>query len=109
MKNLNSLDRSNCIKVLISPDKNGFACAIEEEINNKLKAEEKELVQTIARGLIFQAQKDPHATFMMGVKGFSLDKQNRDKILKVTKQKKHEEKKNDNVIDFLEHLKKKER
>ena len=67
MKNLNSLDRSNCIKVLISPDKNGFVCAIEQEINNKLKAEEKELVQTIARGLIFQAQNDPHATFMMGV------------------------------------------
>ena len=107
MKNLNSLDRSNCIKVLISPDKNGFVCAIEEEINNNLKDEEKELVQTIARGLIFQAQKDPHATFMMGVKGFSLDKQNGDKKLKVTKQKKHEENKNDNVIDFLEHLKKK--
>ena len=49
MKNLNSLDRSNCIKVLISPEKNGFVCAIEEEIHNKLKAEEKELVQTIAR------------------------------------------------------------
>ena len=69
--------------------------------------EEKELVQTIARGLIFQAQNDPHATFMMGVKGFSLDKQNGDKKLKVTKQKKHEENKNDNVIDFLEYLKKK--
>ena len=50
---------------------------------------------------------EPHATFMMGVKGFSMDKQNRDKIFKVTKQKKHEENKNDNVIDFLEHLKKK--
>ena len=35
MKNLNSLDRSNCIKVLISPDKNGFVCAIEEEIKNE--------------------------------------------------------------------------
>ena len=108
MKNLNSLDRSNCIKVLISPEKNGFVCAIEEEINNKLKVEEKELVQTIARGLIFQAQTEPHATFMMGVKGFSMDKKkNRDKKLEVVKQKKYEKFKKGNVIDFLNHLKKK--
>ena len=43
----------------------------------------------------------------MGVKGLSLDKQNGDKKLKVTKQKKHEENKKDNVIDFFSYLKKK--
>ena len=40
---------------------------------------------TIARGLVFQAQKDPHSTFMMGLRGFANDKKGKKSLQQILK------------------------
>ena len=62
---------------------------------------EYELVSTIARGLVFQATSDPHSTFLMGVKGFKNDKEKKQDL-----KKRETKKKQNNVIDFIDYLKK---
>jgi len=83
-------------KIFITPAENGFNVAIDTENSKNMNPEEHELVSTIARGLVFQATTDPHSTFLMGVKGFKNDKE----------KKKEPKKRQNNVIDFIDYLKK---
>ena len=66
-----------------------------------LLSEEHKLVSTIARGLVFQATTDPHSTFLMGLKGFKNDKEKKRDL-----KKEGPKKKQNNVIDFIDYLKK---
>jgi hypothetical protein len=92
------LDAQKAVKIFITPGDNGFNVAIDIENSKNLNPEEYELVSTIARGLVFQATTDPHATFLMGVKGFKNDKEKKNL-------KKETKKKQNNVIDFLDYIK----
>ena len=78
----------NSIKVIVTPWDKGFTCGI---INgqNHMTNEEYELCTTICRGMIYRATKDPHGTFLDGMKGFAEDRKM---------------KKKDKVIDFMDHL-----
>ena len=51
-------------------------------------------------GLVFQATTDPHSTFLMGVKGFKNDKDKKRDL-----KKKETKKEQNNVIDFIDYLK----
>ena len=93
------LDAQNAVKIFITPGENGFNVAIDIENSKNLNPEEYELVSTIARGLVFQATTDPHATFLLGIKGFKNDKEKKKYIKKET------EKKQNNVIDFIDYIK----
>ena len=75
MKSQTEIDVKKTIKILVSPNDNGFSCAIDIENSKNLNPEEYELVSKIARGLVFQATTDPHSTFLMGLKGFKNDKE----------------------------------
>ena len=101
MKSQTEIDVKKTIKILVSPNDNGFSCAIDIENSKNLNPEEHELVTTIARGLVFQATNDPHQTFLMGVKGFKNDKEK-----KLDLKKKEPKKEQNNVIDFIDYLKK---
>ena len=79
---------SNSIKVIVTPWEKGFTCGIINE-QNHMTTEEYELCTTICRGMIYRAMTNPHETFKDGMKGYAEDR----------KQKKKE-----NVIDFLDHL-----
>ena len=92
------LDAQKAVKIFITPGENGFNVAIDIENSKNLNPEEHELVSTIARGLVFQATTNPHATFLMGVKGFKNDKEKKNL-------KKETKKKQNNVIDFLDYIK----
>ena len=92
------LDAQKAVKIFITPGENGFNVAIDIENSKNLTPEEHELVSTIARGLVFQATTNPHATFLMGVKGFKNDKEKKNL-------KKETKKKQNNVIDFLDYIK----
>ena len=92
------LDAQKAVKIFITPGENGFNVAIDIENSKNLNPEEYELVSTIARGLVFQATTDPHATFLMGVKGFKNEKKKKNL-------KKETKKKQNNVIDFLDYIK----
>jgi len=106
MKNQTEIDAQKTIKILICPSHNGFSCAIDIENSKNLNPEEHELVSTIARGLVFQATTDPHSTFLMGMKGFKKDKSNKN-IQTSFKQKINKEDKDNNIIDFIDYLRKK--
>jgi len=62
---------------------------------------------TIARGLVFQAQKDPHSTFMMGLRGFANDKKGKKITPTNFKNNNKKKEKENNVIDFIDYLKNK--
>ena len=106
MKNSSDINLENSVKIIICPNDNGFSCAIDCENIKGLKPEQEELIMTIARGLIYQAQKDPNSTFLMGMKGFKKDKSNK-KIQTSFKQKINKEDKNKKIIDFIDYLRKK--
>ena len=93
------VDAQKAMKIFITPADNGFNVAIDIENSKNLNPEEYELVSTIARGLVFQATTDPHATFLLGIKGFKNDKEKKKNIKKET------EKKQNNVIDFIDYIK----
>ena len=95
------IDAQKAIKIFISPGENGFNVAIDIENSKNMNPEERELVSTIARGLVFQATTDPHSTFLMGVKGFKNDKEKKQDL-----KKKEPKKRQNNVIDFIDYLKK---
>ena len=101
MKNQTEINAQKTIKILICPSHNGFSCAIDIENSKNLNPEEYELVSNIARGLVFQATTDPHSTFLMGVKGFKNDKDKKRDL-----KKKETKKEQNNVIDFIDYLKK---
>tara|TARA_B110001454_G_scaffold166181_1_gene156019 strand:- start:302 stop:619 length:318 start_codon:yes stop_codon:yes gene_type:complete len=101
MKSQTEIDAQKTIKILVCPSHNGFSCAIDIKNSKNLNPEEHELVSTIARGLVFQATTDPHSTFLMGVKGFKNDKDKKRDL-----KKKETKKEQNNVIDFIDYLKK---
>ena len=95
------VDMQKAIKIFIIPAENGFNVAIDTEKSKNMNLEEHELTRTIARGLIFQATTDPHSTFLMGLKGFKNDKEKKRDL-----KKEEPKKKQNNVIDFIDYLKK---
>ena len=94
------VDTQKAMKIFITPGDNGFNVAIDIENSKNMNSEEYELVSTIARGLVFQATSDPHSTFLMGVKGFKNDKDKKRDL-----KKKEIKKEQNNVIDFIDYLK----
>tara|TARA_B100000965_G_C19002658_1_gene503144 strand:- start:42 stop:368 length:327 start_codon:yes stop_codon:yes gene_type:complete len=91
------VEAQKTMKIFITPAENGFNVAIDTENSKNMNPKEHELVSTIARGLVHQATSDPHSTFLMGLEGFKNDKE----------KKKELKKKQNNVIDFIDYLKKK--
>ena len=89
------------MKIFITPAENGFNVAIDNENSKNMNPKEHELVSTIARGLVHQATSDPHSTFLMGLKGFKNDKEKKRDL-----KKEGPKKKQNNVIDFIDYLKK---
>ena len=95
------VDALKAMKIFITPGDNGFNVAIDIENSKNMSTEEHELVGTIARGLVFQATTDPHSTFLMGLKGLKNDKDKKRDL-----KKEEPKKKQNNVIDFIDYLKK---
>ena len=97
-------DTLNSIKVLISPWDKGFTCGIVMDSKAKMATEQYELCSTIARGMIKMATSDPHTTFLYGLRGFADDKKS-NKSMPINSVAEFDNE--DNVIDFIEYLKKK--
>ena len=97
-------DMLNSIKVLITPWEKGFTCGIVMDSKAKMSTEQYELCSTIARGMIKMATSDPHTTFLYGLRGFADDKKS-NKSMPINSIAEFD--KEDNVIDFIEYLKKK--
>ena len=104
-KKINKEAFKNAIKVLVTPWEKGFTCGIVMDSNTKLTTEEYELCSTIARGMIKMATTDPHSTFLWGLRGFADDKKQNKDGLTINSIAEFDDE--DNVIDFLEFLKKK--
>ena len=103
MKN-KKFDVLNSIKVLVTPWEKGFTCGIVMDSKAKMSTEQYELCSTIARGMIKMATSDPHTTFLYGLRGFADDKKN-NKGMPINSTAEFDN--DDNVIDFIEFLKKK--
>ena len=97
-------DVLNSIKVLVTPWEKGFTCGIVMDSKAKMSTEQYELCSTIARGMIKMATSDPHTTFLYGLRGFADDKKN-NKGMPINSTAEFDDE--DNVIDFIEYLKKK--
>ena len=97
-------DVLNSIKVLVTPWEKGFTCGIVMDSKAKMSTEQYELCSTIARGMIKMATSDPHTTFLYGLRGFADDKKN-NKGMPINAIAEFDSE--DNVIDFIEYLKKK--
>ena len=97
-------DTLNSIKVLVTPWEKGFTCGIIMDSKAKMSTEQYELCSTIARGMIKMATSDPHTTFLYGLRGFADDKKS-NKSMPINSVAEFDNE--DNVIDFIEYLKKK--
>jgi hypothetical protein len=97
-------DTLNSIKVLVTPWEKGFTCGIIMDSKAKMATEQYELCSTIARGMIKMATSDPHTTFLYGLRGFADDKKS-NKSMPINSVAEFDNE--DNVIDFIEYLKKK--
>ena len=97
-------DMLNSLKVLVTPWEKGFTCGIVMDSKAKMSTEQYELCSTIARGMIKMATSDPHTTFLYGLRGFADDKKN-NKSMPINSTAEFDDE--DNVIDFIEYLKKK--
>ena len=97
-------DVLNSIKVLVTPWEKGFTCGIVMDSKAKMSTEQYELCSTISRGMIKMATSDPHTTFLYGLRGFADDKKN-NKGMPINSTAEFDDE--DNVIDFIEYLKKK--
>ena len=97
-------DTLNSIKVLVTPWEKGFTCGIIMDSKAKMSTEQYELCSTISRGMIKMATSDPHTTFLYGLRGFADDKKS-NKSMPINSIAEFD--KEDNVIDFIEYLKKK--
>ena len=104
MKKDKKFDVLNSIKVLVTPWERGFTCGIIMDSKAKMTTEQYELCSTIARGMIKMATSDPHTTFLYGLRGFADDKKN-NKGMPINSTAEFDN--DDNVIDFIEFLKKK--
>ena len=105
MSEKDKINLLNAIKVLVSPWERGFTCGIIMDTKAAMPTEQYELCSTIARGMIKIATTDPHSTFLWGLRGFADDKKNQKDILTPNSVAEFEDE--DNIIDFLEYLKKK--
>ena len=103
-KKLNDFTLINSVKVIVTPWQKGFTCGIIMDSKSKMTTEEYELCSTIARGMIKMATTDPHSTFLWGLRGFADDKKN-NKGMPINSVAEFDSE--DNVIDFIEYLKKK--
>ena len=97
-------DVLNSIKVLVTPWEKGFTCGIVMDSKAKMTTEQYELCSTISRGMIKMATSDPHTTFLYGLRGFADDKKS-NKSMPINSTAEFDDE--DNVIDFIEYLKKK--
>ena len=97
-------DTLNSIKVLVTPWERGFTCGIIMDSKAKMSTEQYELCSTVARGMIKMATSDPHTTFLYGLRGFADDKKS-NKSMPINSVAEFDNE--DNVIDFIEYLKKK--
>ena len=97
-------DVLSSIKVLVTPWEKGFTCGIVMDSKAKMSTEQYELCSTIARGMIKMATSDPHTTFLYGLRGFADDKKS-NKSMPINSVAEFDNE--DNVIDFIEYLKKK--
>jgi hypothetical protein len=97
-------DTLNSIKVLVTPWEKGFTCGIIMDSKAKMSTEQYELCSTVARGMIKMATSDPHTTFLYGLRGFADDKKS-NKSMPINSVAEFDNE--DNVIDFIEYLKKK--
>ena len=97
-------DTLNSIKVLVTPWEKGFTCGIIMDSRAKMSTEQYELCSTVARGMIKMATSDPHTTFLYGLRGFADDKKS-NKSMPINSVAEFDNE--DNVIDFIEYLKKK--
>ena len=97
-------DVLNSIKVLVTPWEKGFTCGIVMDSKAKMSTEQYELCSTVARGMIKMATSDPHTTFLYGLRGFADDRKN-NKGMPINSTAEFDN--DDNVIDFIEYLKKK--
>ena len=97
-------DMLNSLKVLVTPWEKGFTCGIVMDSKAKMSTVQYELCSTIARGMIKMATSDPHTTFLYGLRGFADDKKN-NKGMPINSTSEFDDE--DNVIDFIEYLKKK--
>ena len=104
MKKDKKFDVLNSIKVLVTPWEKGFTCGIVMDSKAKMTTEQYELCSTISRGMIKMATSDPHTTFLYGLRGFADDKKN-NKGMPINSTAEFDDE--DNVIDFIEYLKKK--
>ena len=98
-------DFLNSIKVIVTPWDKGFTCGILLDSRNKMTDEQYELCSTIARGMIKQATTDPHSTFLAGIKGFADDDKYKKANGGVNEKANIDD--TENIIDFLEYLKRK--
>ena len=97
-------DMLNSLKVLVTPWEKGFTCGIVMDSKAKMSTEQYELCSTISRGMIKMATSDPHTTFLYGLRGFADDKKS-NKSMPINSTAEFDN--DDNVIDFIEFLKKK--
>ena len=105
MTKKNKLSLINSVKVIVSPWQKGFTCGIVMDSKSRMDTEEYELCSTIARGMIKMATSDPHSTFLWGLRGFAEDKKKNNRDLTISSVAEFDEE--NNIIDFLEYLKKK--
>ena len=99
-----AIDIKNSIQVMVTPWEKGFTCGILMNQAAKMSTEKYELCSTIARGMIKMATSDPHTTFLYGLRGFADDKKN-NRSMPINSIAEFD--KEDNIIDFIEYLKKK--
>ncbi len=104
MKKDKKFDVLNSIKVLVTPWERGFTCGIIMDSKAKMTTEQYELCSTIARGMIKMSTSDPHTTFLYGLRGFADDKKN-NKGMPINSTAEFDDE--DNIVDFIEYLKKK--
>ena len=86
----------NSITILISPWEKGFSCSIITNNSTSGKtSKQRELCNTIAKGMCYAANQNPDKIFKLGLQASGL-KKTKNNLPK---------KNNSNVIDFLQYLK----
>ena len=98
-------DIINAIKVIVTPWDKGFSCCIVMHSKTKMTDDQYELCSTIARGMIKMATSDPHTTFLAGIKGFADDAKYKKTNGGINEKANIDD--TENIIDFLEYLKRK--
>ena len=98
-------DIINAIKVIVTPWDKGFSCGILMDSKTKMTDDQYELCSTIARGMIKMATADPHTTFLAGIKGFADDDKYKNTNGGLDEKANIDD--TENIIDFLEYLKRK--